>query len=100
MRFSNPFSELDRFEWILWISSIIIIAASFLIGGGGNYLTLIASLVGATALIFVAKGRVFGQVMTVVFAVFLCCHILAFQVLRRNDNISVYDFANGNMGGS
>lgn len=70
MRFSNPFSELDRFEWILWISSIIIIAASFLIGGGGNYLTLIASLIGATALIFVAKGRVFGQVMTVVFAVF------------------------------
>lgn len=70
MRFSNPFSELDRFEWILWISSIITIAASFLIGGGGNYLTLIASLIGATALIFVAKGRVFGQVMTVVFAVF------------------------------
>ena len=60
MRFSNPFSELDRFEWILWISSIIIIAASFLIGGGGNYLTLIASLIGATALIFVAKGNPLG----------------------------------------
>lgn len=70
MRFSNPFSQLDRFEWALWISSIITIAASFIIGGGGNYLTLIASLIGATALIFVAKGRVFGQVMTVVFAIF------------------------------
>ncbi len=70
MRRYNPFRELDRFEWLLWISSILIIAVSFLLGGGGNYLTLIASLIGATALIFVAKGQVFGQLMTVVFALF------------------------------
>ena len=33
-------------------------------------LTLIASIIGATALIFVSKGMVIGQVLTVVFAVF------------------------------
>ncbi len=70
MRKVNLFRELDRFELILWISSLVTIAVSFIIGGGGNYLTLIASLIGATALIFVAKGRVFGQIMTVVFALF------------------------------
>lgn len=70
MRRYNPFRELDRFEWLLWISSILIIAVSFLLGEGGNYLTLIALLIGATALIFVAKGQVFGQLMTVVFALF------------------------------
>ncbi len=69
MRKFNPFSQLDRFELALWLSSLAIIGVSFIIGGG-NYLTLAASLIGATALIFVAKGRVFGQIMTVVFALF------------------------------
>ena len=43
--------------------------ASFIIGGNFRVLTLIASLIGVTALIFVAKGDVTGQVLTVVFSV-------------------------------
>lgn len=39
------------------------------IGGNFRVLTLIASLIGVTALIFVAKGDVTGQVLTVVFSV-------------------------------
>lgn len=70
MRDYNPFKELDLFEKILWCSSLAVIIISFVIGGGSNYLTLAASLIGATALIFVAKGNVFGQIMTVVFALF------------------------------
>ncbi len=35
-----------------------------------NYLTIIASLIGATALIYVAKGEPMGQILTVVFSVF------------------------------
>ncbi len=66
----NPFRELNGFELILWVGSIIVITVSFTLGGSGNYLTLAASLIGATALIFVAKGFVFGQIMTVVFALF------------------------------
>ena len=69
MRQTNPFRELDRFEAGLWLGSLAVIAVSFAVGGG-NYLTLAASLIGATALIFVAKGQVFGQIMTVVFALF------------------------------
>ena len=50
--------------------SLTVILCSFLLSGGGDVLTLIASLIGVTALIFVAKGHVLGQVLTIVFAVF------------------------------
>ena len=66
----NPFKTLNRFEWLLWICSNLIIIASFLLGKEFDLLVLTASLIGATALIFVAKGNPFGQIMTVVFAVF------------------------------
>lgn len=66
----NPFKELTKFELFLWITSMIVVFLSFLAAKGGNNLTLAASLIGVTALIFVAKGYVFGQVLTVVFALF------------------------------
>jgi len=66
----NPFRDLNRFEWMLWLSSVAVIALSFILSGGGDWLSMTASLIGVTALIFVAKGYVLGQVLTVVFAVF------------------------------
>jgi nicotinamide mononucleotide transporter PnuC len=66
----NPFRELTRFEWTLWLSSVVVITLSFILSGGGDWLSMTASLIGVTALIFVAKGYVLGQVLTVVFAVF------------------------------
>lgn len=65
-----PFKDLSKFERILWAVSMIIVTASFIASGGGDWLSMIASLIGVTALIFVAKGYVLGQVLTVVFAVF------------------------------
>jgi len=70
MRLKNPFKDLTKFELSLWLTSIIVIIVSFAISGGDDILTIIASLIGVTALIFVAKGYVIGQVLTVVFAVF------------------------------
>ena len=66
----NPFRDLTKFELGLWLFSMLSITAAFVISGGGELLTLTASLIGVTALIFVAKGYVIGQVLTVVFAVF------------------------------
>ena len=63
------FKELTKFEKILWAVSVTAVTLSFLISKG-KLLSLIASLIGVTALIFVAKGFVIGQVLTVVFAVF------------------------------
>jgi len=64
------FRDLTGFERALWITSVLVVTASFLAVPERDYLTLTASLIGVTALIFVAKGYVIGQVLTVVFAVF------------------------------
>lgn len=69
MKLKNPFKDLTKFELGLWITSVVVIVASFIISGGGDILTIIASLIGVTALIFVAKGYVLGQLLTVVFAI-------------------------------
>lgn len=68
-KLTNPFKELSRFEWCLWIVSVVVIAASFLISKGG-LAPLLASIIGVTAVLFVAKGFVLGQLIMVVFAVF------------------------------
>ncbi|MBO5286732.1 MAG: nicotinamide mononucleotide transporter [Clostridia bacterium] len=70
MKIKNPFKQLTKFELILWVISLLVVTASFLSIPQKDYLTLSASLIGVTALIFVAKGLVFGQALTVIFSVF------------------------------
>lgn len=55
-------------ERALWISSVLLIALSFLLFDRENYLTLAASLIGVTSLIFNARGNPTGQVLMVVFS--------------------------------
>lgn len=67
---TNPFKSLNRFELTLWITSLAVVTASYLIVSTSDILPLCASLIGVTALIFVAKGRSIGQLLTIVFSVF------------------------------
>ena len=62
--------SLTRFEWALWMASVAVVAGTYIGFQAGDALSLIASLIGVTALIFVAKGHVLGQLLTIVFAVF------------------------------
>ena len=55
-------------EIILWVSSVSLIVISFLIFDRENYLTLCASLIGVTSLIFNAKGNPFGQFLMIIFS--------------------------------
>ena len=55
-------------ELLLWCSSVILIAVSFCIFDRENFLTLAASLIGVTSLIFNAKGNPFGQFLMVIFS--------------------------------
>ena len=55
-------------EWLLWGSSVTLILASFLLFDRVNYMTLLASLIGVTSLIFNAKGNPVGQVLMIVFS--------------------------------
>lgn len=58
----------SKSEIILWFSSVLLITASFCIFDRENYLTLPASLIGVTSLIFNAKGNPFGQLLMVIFS--------------------------------
>ncbi len=55
-------------EKLLWGVSVAAIVLSFFIFDRGSALTLIASLIGVTSLIFNAKGNPFGQALMVVFS--------------------------------
>lgn len=56
-------------ELALWSASVLLICVSFRIFAGADYLTLAASLIGATSLIFSAKGNPFGQLLMIAFSV-------------------------------
>lgn len=62
--FANYFSKT---EIILWSLSVILIVFSFCIFDRENYLTLLASIIGVTSLIFNAKGNPLGQFLMVLF---------------------------------
>lgn len=64
----SSIKELTKFEICLWICSIIVVSGSYIFSGGFYWLTLVASLIGVTALIFVAKGNVLGQILSVIFS--------------------------------
>ncbi|MBQ8262706.1 MAG: nicotinamide mononucleotide transporter [Lachnospiraceae bacterium] len=65
-KFKNYFTLGEK---ILWSISVISILLSFFLFDHTNYLTLAASLIGVTSLIFCAKGNPFGQLLMVIFSI-------------------------------
>ena len=65
-RLTNYFTKQEQ---ILWLLSVIAITVSFILFDRGSLLTLLASLIGVTSLIFAAKGNPFGQLLMVIFSV-------------------------------
>ena len=61
------FPKFTKFEWGLWISSLIVMTLGFLIAKQG-VLHYLASLIGVTALIFNAKGHVIGPILCLFFS--------------------------------
>ena len=55
-------------DWLLWGGSCIVILVFFLLFDGSDFLTLVASLIGVTSLIFCAKGNPAGQVLMILFS--------------------------------
>ena len=65
--FLNYFTLVEK---LIWSISVFLIVSSFLIFGEGSVLTLIASVIGVTALIFLAKGNAAGHILMIVFCLF------------------------------
>ncbi len=69
MKIYNPFKTLEKHEWALMLTSIVVVGISGVIVGGDGLLSTVASLLGVIALIFVAKGDTIGQAMTIGFSI-------------------------------
>ena len=65
----NLIGYFSKEERMLWGTSVIVIILSFFLFDRENYLTLTASLIGVTSLIFNAKGNPFGQFLIVIFSI-------------------------------
>lgn len=64
----NTVKYFSRTELLLWGSSVMLIVLSFCMFDRVNYLTLLASIIGVTSLIFNAKGNPVGQLLIVLFS--------------------------------
>lgn len=53
----------------LWLGSVILIVVSFFAFDRESYVTLIASVIGVTSLIYNAKGNPIGQILMIIFSV-------------------------------
>ena len=62
-------SYFSKGEIILWSCSVATIIISFFIFKERNYLSLAASIIGATALIFCARGNPLGQIFMISFGI-------------------------------
>ena len=67
-KIKNPFAQLSIFERVLYIFSVSLVFLSFIISPEKSLISLLASLIGVTALIFIAKGYVIGQVLIIIFS--------------------------------
>lgn len=72
-------SYFSVFELCFWIFSVAMIIASFFIFDRSNFLTLIASILGVTAIILNAKGNPIGQVLMIIFSLLYGVISLSFQ---------------------
>ena len=61
-------SYFSKTEQVLWCTSAALILLSFLLFGRNDLLTLCASLIGVTSLLFNAKGNPIGQLLMVIFS--------------------------------
>ena len=66
---SNPINDLTKKEWGLWLGSLFVVIVSNILSGNIDILTLIATSVGITSLIFAAKGNVWAQILMIIFSI-------------------------------
>lgn len=68
-RLKSWLQYFSKKEWALWGVSVIFILISFFVFDRKSFMTLPASLIGVTSLIFNAKGNPIGQALMIVFSI-------------------------------
>lgn len=64
-----PFTNFTKKDYFIWLGSVAAILIVNIVTAGSDILTLIATLIGVTALIFAAKGNVWAQLLIIVFSI-------------------------------
>ncbi len=68
MKTQKTYWGLSLIDIAIWCVSVTLVVLAFCIFDRVNYMNLIASLIGVTSLIYIAKGNPIGQVLTIVFS--------------------------------
>lgn len=64
-----PFINFSKQDWILWITSLLLVIISNILSPEFDLLILIAALVGVTSLILIAKGNFWAQILIIIFSI-------------------------------
>lgn len=73
-------------DYLLWLISLTAITILYMCFGAGGVLSLVTSLIGATSLIFIAKGNVVGQILAILFSVLYA--IVSYQTAYYGEMIT------------
>lgn len=68
MKNIKKYISLTPFELCLWIFSVSVSLISYVLSPENGFLNFITSVIGVTAILFVAKGRLLGQILSAVFS--------------------------------
>lgn len=79
MKIKKLLNYFNLTEKLIWSISVIVIIVSFFLFENDGYLTLVASLIGVTSLIFCAKGNPLGQFLMIIFAIIYSIISFSFQ---------------------
>ena len=86
MKYQNPFLHFKKREYALWISSLIAVSLSYFLSPVASILSWIASLVGVTALILLARGDILGQLFILAFSILYA--IVSFEMRYYGEMIT------------
>ncbi|MBQ4066561.1 MAG: nicotinamide mononucleotide transporter [Clostridia bacterium] len=64
----KKYLSLTPFEICLWVFSVTVSVVSYILSPENGLLNFIASVIGVTAILFIAKGRLLGQILSAVFS--------------------------------
>lgn len=73
-------------DYLLWLISLTAITILYMCFGASGVLSLVTSLIGATSLIFIAKGNVVGQILAILFSVLYA--IVSYQTAYYGEMIT------------
>ena len=70
MRLLEDIKSLNKFELALLFFSNIVIFGTYFFLPNTNIVSTIASMIGVTSLVFIAKGVILGQILCIIFSIF------------------------------